>query len=61
MGAWHRMQAWPENGTSWFAIASDACQMGSRALCAIMLAIHERNGAVFASNEPWQFAQPMPS
>ena len=49
VGAWQRMHAWPAESTSWLAIVTDACQIGSRALCAIMLAIHDRNGAVFAS------------
>ena len=48
-GAWQRMQNSPANATSWLAIASDACQIGSRALCAIMLATQVRTGAAFGS------------
>lgn len=47
----------PAFAASWLAIVTAACQTGSRAACAIMLPIHESNGAVVALYSAWQYRQ----
>ena len=47
----------PALDASWLAIVTAACQIGSRAAWAIMLPIHESNGAVAALYSAWQYWQ----